>query len=231
MNLNSYIDHTYLKPEGTQVEIDQLIKEAIDYQFKTVCINPTWIEYANAALRGTDVEVCTVIGFPLGAMSTESKIFEARDAIDKGADEVDMVINIGMLKNRDLDYVSSEIRSIKNTCQNKILKVIIETALLTEEEIALASQAVLQGGGDFVKTSTGFSTGGATLEDVALMRKAVGADLGVKASGGVANYAEAIAMIDAGATRIGHLKGLQSLRKNLQMLQATIITNYHQTII
>lgn len=207
MNLNSYIDHTYLKPEGTQVEIDQLIKEAIDYQFKTVCINPTWIEYANAALRGTDVEVCTVIGFPLGAMSTESKIFEARDAIDKGADEVDMVINIGMLKNRDLDYVSSEIRSIKNTCQNKILKVIIETALLTEEEIALASQAVLQGGGDFVKTSTGFSTRGASVEDVKIIKSIVGDNCKIKASGGIRTHKDMMAMIEAGADRIGASAG------------------------
>lgn len=207
MNLNSYIDHTYLKPEGTQVEIDQLIKEAIDYQFKTVCINPTWIEYANAALRGTDVEVCTVIGFPLGAMSTESKIFEARDAIDKGADEVDMVINIGMLKNRDLDYVSSEIRSIKNTCQNKILKVIIETALLTEEEIALASQAVLQGGGDFVKTSTGFSTRGASVEDVRLIKSIVENNCKIKASGGIRTHEDMMAMIEAGADRIGASAG------------------------
>lgn len=207
MNLNSYIDHTYLKPEGTQVEIDQLIKEAIDYQFKTVCINPTWIEYANAALRGTDVEVCTVIGFPLGAMSTESKIFEARDAIDKGADEVDMVINIGMLKNRDLDYVSSEIRSIKNTCQNKILKVIIETALLTEEEIALASQAVLQGGGDFVKTSTGFSTRGASVEDIKIIKSIVGDNCKIKASGGIRTHKDMMAMIEAGADRIGASAG------------------------
>ena len=207
MNLNSYIDHTYLKPEGTQVEIDQLIKEAIDYQFKTVCINPTWIEYANAALRGTDVEVCTVIGFPLGAMSTESKIFEARDAIDKGAHEVDMVINIGMLKNRDLDYVSSEIRSIKNTCQNKILKVIIETALLTEEEIALASQAVLQGGGDFVKTSTGFSTRGASVEDIKIIKSIVGDNCKIKASGGIRTHKDMMAMIEAGADRIGASAG------------------------
>lgn len=214
MNLNSYIDHTYLKPEGTQVEIDQLIKEAIDYQFKTVCINPTWIEYANAALRGTDVEVCTVIGFPLGAMSTESKIFEARDAIDKGADEVDMVINIGMLKNRDLDYVSSEIRSIKNTCQNKILKVIIETALLTEEEIALASQAVLQGGGDFVKTSTGFSTRGASVEDVRLIKSIVENNCKIKASGGIRTHEDMMAMIEAGADRIGASAGKVLLGQN-----------------
>lgn len=214
MNLNSYIDHTYLKPEGTQVEIDQLIKEAIDYQFKTVCINPTWIEYANAALRGTDVEVCTVIGFPLGAMSTESKIFEARDAIDKGADEVDMVINIGMLKNRDLDYVSSEIRSIKNTCQNKILKVIIETALLTEEEIALASQAVLQGGGDFVKTSTGFSTRGASVEDVKIIKSIVGDNCKIKASGGIRTHKDMMAMIEAGADRIGASAGKVLLGQN-----------------
>lgn len=214
MNLNSYIDHTYLKPEGTQVEIDQLIKEAIEYQFKTVCINPTWIEYANAALRGTDVEVCTVIGFPLGAMSTESKIFEARDAIDKGADEVDMVINIGMLKNRDLDYVSSEIRSIKNTCQNKILKVIIETALLTEEEIALASQAVLQGGGDFVKTSTGFSTRGASVEDVRLIKSIVENNCKIKASGGIRTHEDMMAMIEAGADRIGASAGKVLLGQN-----------------
>lgn len=207
MNLNKYIDHTYLKPEATKVEIDTLIKEAIDYQFKTVCINPTWIEYAKELLKGTDVEICTVIGFPLGAMSTESKIFEARDAIDKGADEVDMVINIGMLKSGDLDYISSEIKSIKHTCQNKILKVIIETALLTEEEIALASQAVLQGGGDFVKTSTGFSTRGASVKDIRIIKSIVEDNCLIKASGGIRTHKDMVAMINAGADRIGASAG------------------------
>lgn len=207
MNLSKYIDHTYLKPEGTQKDIDKLIEEAKEFDFKTVCINPTWIEYAVQALKGTDVEVCTVIGFPLGAMSTESKIFEARDAVDKGANEVDMVINIGMLKDRNLEYVTSEIKAIKNACKNRVLKVIIETALLNEEEIKLASQSVIDGGGDFVKTSTGFSTRGASVEDVRIIKSIVVNNCKIKASGGIRTHKDMMDMIEAGADRIGASAG------------------------
>lgn len=207
MDLNKYIDHTYLKAEGTTKEIDKLIEEALEFNFRTICINPSWIEYAKEKLKDSQVEICTVIGFPLGAMSTESKIFEASDAIDKGADEVDMVINVGRLKNGEIDYVTKEIKAIKNTCKNKVLKVIIETALLTEEEIKLASQAVLDGGADFVKTSTGFSTRGASVEDVKLIKSVVGDKCLIKASGGIRIHEDMMKMIEAGANRIGASAG------------------------
>lgn len=207
MELNKYIDHTYLKAEGTKEHIDKLIEEAKESEFKTICINPAWIEYAKEQLKGSKVEICTVVGFPLGANSTESKIFEARDAIDKGAEEVDMVINIGKLKDGDVDYVTAEIKAVKNACQNKVLKVIIETALLNEREITLASNAVLEGGGDFVKTSTGFSTRGATVEDVKLIKSVVGDYCKIKASGGIRTHDELMAMINAGADRIGASAG------------------------
>ncbi len=207
MNLSKYIDHTFLKADGKKEDIDKLISEAKEFDFKTVCINPSFIEYAVEELRDSDVEVCTVIGFPLGAMSTESKIFEARDAVEKGASEVDMVINIGMLKDRNLDYVKSEIKAIKNACKNRVLKVIIETALLTEEEIKLASQAVIDGGGDFVKTSTGFSTRGASVEDVKIIKGVVGNSCMIKASGGIRTHEDMMKMIEAGADRIGASAG------------------------
>lgn len=212
MNLSSFIDHTYLKPEGTMENIDKLIAEAKEFKFKTVCINPAWIEYAKEELKNTKVGICTVIGFPLGANSTESKIFEARDAIDKGADEVDMVINIGRLKEGDFDYVTKEIKAVKNACQNKILKVIIETALLNEDEIKLASNAVLEGGGDFVKTSTGFSTRGASVKDVEIIKSVVNDQCKIKASGGIRTHDEMMAMINAGADRIGASAGKALLK-------------------
>lgn len=207
MEYNKFIDHTYLKAEGTKLEIDRLIEEARDFNFKTVCINPSWVEYAHEALKDSDVEICTVIGFPLGAMTTTSKIFEARDAIDNGADEIDMVINVGKLKEGDFDYVKEEIKAIKNSCQNRILKVIIETALLDEEEIKLASKAVLDGGGDFVKTSTGFSTRGASLEDIKLIKSVVGDKCKIKASGGIRSHEQMVDLIEAGADRIGASAG------------------------
>lgn len=207
MKLNKYIDHTYLKPEGTKENINKLIQEAKECKFKTVCINPSWIEHARKELKGSKVGICTVIGFPLGANSTESKIFEARDAIDKGADEIDMVINIGKLKDGDLDYVRSEIKAVKNTCQNRILKVIIETALLNEEEIVQASKCIMEAGADFVKTSTGFSIGGAKMEDIKLIKKTVGDNCKIKASGGIRSHKDMLAMIEAGADRIGASAG------------------------
>lgn len=207
MNLSSYIDHTYLKAEGTTEDIDRLIEEAKEMEFKTVCVNPSWIEYVKEKLKGSNVEICTVVGFPLGTNTTESKIFEARDALDKGADEVDMVINIGKLKEGDINYVTSEIKAVKNACQNNILKVIIETALLNEQEIEAASNAVLEGGGDFVKTSTGFSTRGASVEDVKIIKSVVGDYCKIKASGGIRTHDDMMAMINAGADRIGASAG------------------------
>ncbi len=207
MNLSSYIDHTYLKAEGTAEDIDRLIEEAKEMEFKTVCVNPSWIEYVKEKLKGSKVEICTVVGFPLGANTTKSKIFEARDALDKGADEVDMVINIGKLKEGDINYVTSEIKAVKNACQNNILKVIIETALLNEQEIEAASNAVLEGGGDFVKTSTGFSTRGASVEDVKIIKSVVGDYCKIKASGGIRTHDDMMAMINAGADRIGASAG------------------------
>ena len=207
MNLNKYIDHTFLKASGRQKDIDKLIEEGIKYDFKSLCINPSWVDYVSEKLKDSDVLVCTVIGFPLGAMSTESKIFEASDAIFKGADEIDMVINVGRLKDRDLDYVTKEIKAVKNTCQDRVLKVIIETALLDEEEIRLAAQAVVDAGADFVKTSTGFSTRGDSVEDVKIIKEVVGDKAKIKASGGIRSHEDMMKMIEAGADRIGASAG------------------------
>ncbi|MGO4939167.1 deoxyribose-phosphate aldolase [Fundicoccus sp. Sow4_D5] len=209
MELSKYIDHTLLKADATVAQIETLCQEAVDYNFMSVCINPVHIPVAKMALGNSDVKICTVIGFPLGANTTAVKVFEAKQAVEAGATEVDMVINIGAAKAGDWKTVESDVRAVVEAMPDHVIvKVIIETSLLNDEEKTLASQAAQRAGTDFVKTSTGFSTGGATLEDVALMRKAVGADLGVKASGGVSNYAEAIAMIEAGATRIGASKGI-----------------------
>lgn len=215
MELNKYIDHTLLKADATKQEIDKLLKEAKEYNFKSVCIQPTWIEYASQSLKGSDVLVCTVIGFPLGANTSEVKAFEAKDAVSKGAQEVDMVVNIGACKDGQWDKVQSDIEAVVEAVpQDVTVKVIIETSLLNEEEKVKACQAAKAAEADFVKTSTGFSTGGATLEDIALMRQTVGPQMGVKASGGVSNKEEALAMIDKGATRIGASKGIQIVSGN-----------------
>lgn len=215
MELNKYIDHTLLKADATKQEIDKLLKEAKEYNFKSVCIQPTWIEYASQSLKGSDVLVCTVIGFPLGANTSEVKSFEAKDAVSKGAQEVDMVVNIGACKDGQWDKVQSDIEAVVEAVpQDVTVKVIIETSLLNEEEKVKACQAAKTAEADFVKTSTGFSTGGATLEDIALMRQTVGPQMGVKASGGVSNKEEALAMIDKGATRIGASKGIQIVSGN-----------------
>lgn len=215
MELNKYIDHTLLKADATKQEIDKLLKEAKEYNFKSVCIQPTWIEYASQSLKGSDVLVCTVIGFPLGANTSEVKAFEAKDAVSKGAQEVDMVVNIGACKDGQWDKVQSDIEAVVEAVpQDVTVKVIIETSLLNEEEKVKACQAAKTAEADFVKTSTGFSTGGATLEDIALMRQTVGPQMGVKASGGVSNKEEALAMIDKGATRLGASKGIQIVSGN-----------------
>lgn len=213
MNINKLIDHTALKPNTTRESILKLITEAKTYDFASVCVNPCWIELAHQELKNTDVKVCTVIGFPLGANTTEVKVFEAKDAIEKGAQEIDMVINIAMLKDKEYDYVENEIHQIVEAAKDKaIVKVIIETCLLTDEEKIKACELSQKAGADFVKTSTGFSTGGATVHDIALMRKTVGAEMGVKASGGVHTHEEALAMVEAGATRIGASAGVKLLK-------------------
>lgn len=213
MNINKLIDHTALKPNTNKKSILKLIAEAKTYDFASVCVNPCWVALAHQELKNTDVKVCTVIGFPLGANTTEVKVFETKDAIEKGAQEIDMVINIAMLKDKEYDYVENEIHQIVEAAKDKaIVKVIIETCLLTDEEKIKACELSQKAGADFVKTSTGFSTGGATVHDIALMRKTVGTDMGVKASGGVHTHEEALAMIEAGANRIGASAGVKLLK-------------------
>lgn len=213
MNINKLIDHTALKPNTNKESILKLIAEAKTYDFASVCVNPCWVALAHQELKNTDVKVCTVIGFPLGANTTEVKVFEAKDAIEKGAQEIDMVINIAILKDKEYDYVENEIHQIVEAAKDKaIVKVIIETCLLTDEEKIKACELSQKAGADFVKTSTGFSTGGATVHDIALMRKTVGAEMGVKASGGVHTHEEALAMVEAGATRIGASAGVKLLK-------------------
>lgn len=209
MELNRMIDHTILKPEATEAAVQKIIDEAKEYNFFSVCINPCWVAFASEQLADTDVAVCTVIGFPLGANTPEVKAYEAADAIKNGANEVDMVINIGALKSQQYDYVRQDIQGVVDAAKGKALvKVIIETALLTDEEKVKACELAKEAGADFVKTSTGFSTGGAKVADIRLMRETVGPDMGVKASGGVHNAEEALAMIEAGATRIGTSTGV-----------------------
>ena len=213
MNINKLIDHTALKPNTNKKSILKLIAEAKTYDFASVCVNPCWVALAHQELKNTDVKVCTVLGFPLGADTTEVKVFETKDAIEKGAQEIDMVINIAMLKDKEYDYVENEIHQIVEAAKDKaIVKVIIETCLLTDEEKIKACELSQKAGADFVKTSTGFSTGGATVHDIALMRKTVGAEMGVKASGGVHTHEEALAMIEAGANRIGASAGVKLLK-------------------
>lgn len=213
MNINKLIDHTALKPNTNKKSILKLIAEAKTYDFASVCVNPCWVALAHQELKNTDVKVCTVISFPLGANTTEVKVFETKDAIEKGAQEIDMVINIAMLKDKEYDYVENEIHQIVEAAKDKaIVKVIIETCLLTDEEKIKACELSQKAGADFVKTSTGFSTGGATVHDIALMRKTVGAEMGVKASGGVHTHEEALAMVEAGATRIGASAGVKLLK-------------------
>ncbi len=204
INLAKYIDHTLLKPDATAYEINKLCEEAVKYGFATVCVNPIYTKRCADNLLGTDVGVCTVVGFPLGANTTASKVFETKQAIEDGAREVDMVLNIAALKNGIDEYVEYDIFRVVREC-NPIakLKVIIETCLLNEEEKIKACEIVMNAGADFVKTSTGFSVGGATVEDIRLMKKTVGNNIGIKASGGIRDYKTAIQMIQAGATRIG----------------------------
>ena len=198
----SKVDHTLLKPEATWPQIQALCDDAIKYHTASVCINTCYVKQAVQYMAGR-VAVCCVVGFPLGAMDTASKCFEAKTAVENGAEEVDMVINIGRLKNKEYDAVREDIAAVKRAVGDKVLKVIIETCLLTDEEKVRACTVSKLAGADFVKTSTGFSTGGATVEDVKLMRETVGPEMGVKASGGIHSYEEAVAMLKAGASRLG----------------------------
>lgn len=206
--LNNYIDHTLLKPDATFEEIERLCAESIEHQFAAICINPTWVSDAACLLKGSAVKLCSVVGFPLGANTAETKAAEARQLSAWKVDEIDMVMNIGALKSHDTDAVIKDIRAVAQAAPSAIIKVILETCLLTDDEKVLAAQLVKEAGAHFVKTSTGFSKGGATLQDVALLRKAVGPDFGVKASGGIRDFSLALAMIEAGATRIGTSSGV-----------------------
>jgi deoxyribose-phosphate aldolase len=224
----SLVDHTLLKPEATENDIKKLCNEAIEFGFASVCVNPFWVKKAAEFLRGSDVPVCTVIGFPLGATVSDVKAFEARRAIFNGAREVDMVINIGALKSGDDCTVEDDIRAVALAAHENgvLLKVIIETALLTDAEKVRACLASKNAGADFVKTSTGFAKGGATVEDVALMRRVVGADLGVKASGGVKGIEDARAMFEAGATRIGASVGVKIAQEASGVKSSIVAGNY-----
>ncbi|MBR5804555.1 MAG: deoxyribose-phosphate aldolase [Clostridia bacterium] len=208
-NIARYIDHTLLKANATEDQIRKLCEEAREYQFASVCVNTCYVPLAAELLKGSGVKTCCVVGFPLGAMSTEAKAYEAADAVKNGAEEVDMVINVGAIKSGNWDYVKKDIeRVVKASHDRALVKVIIETCLLTDEEKVMACTAAKEAGADFVKTSTGFSTGGATVEDIRLMRETVGSEMGVKASGGIRTYEDAAAMIEAGATRIGASSGI-----------------------
>ena len=214
-NIAKIIDHTLLKPEATRDQIVQLCREAREYGFATVCVNPSYVKLAAELLRGSSVKVCSVVGFPLGATLPEVKAYEARRAIEEGAAEIDMVINIGALKSGDLELVKRDIASVVDVCHAKgaLCKVIIEAALLTDEEKVLACQLARAAGADYVKTSTGFGPGGATVQDVALMRRTVGPEMGVKAAGGIRSYEAAKSMVEAGATRIGASAGVKIVRE------------------
>ncbi|MFT5132397.1 MAG: deoxyribose-phosphate aldolase [Gammaproteobacteria bacterium] len=207
-NFASYIDHTLLKPESTSAMVEEICKEAIEHHFCSVCILPTFVAFSAKLLKGSGVKVCTVIGFPLGANESAVKAIEAGVAIDQGADEVDMVINVGLIKSAEWARVEDDITAVVTAARGKTVKVILETCLLTEEEKIQACEICVKAGADFVKTSTGFSSSGATIEDVKLMRETVGPDIGVKASGGIRDYQTACDMVAAGATRLGTSSGL-----------------------
>lgn len=211
-NINQLIDHTILKPDATIDDIRRLCIEAKEYNFYSVCVNSAYVNVAYNFLLHSNVKVCSVVGFPLGAMIKEAKAYESKLAIDSGADEIDMVMNIGLLKSNKIDLFERDIKKVRETCHAAVLKVIIETCLLTDKEKILACQIAKEYGADFVKTSTGFSTGGATEHDIELMRKTVGDKMGVKASGGIKTYEDAIKMINAGANRLGTSSGIAIIK-------------------
>jgi len=208
-DIATFIDHTLLKPNAKEEEITQLCNEAREFGFAAICINPSYVPLAASLLANTPVKICTVVGFPLGSMTTEAKAFETRDAVAKGADEIDVVINVGKLKSGDYQYVVEDIKGVVKAAQHRIVKVIIEAAMLTDDEKVAACILAKAGGAQFVKTSTGFGPGGATAHDVALMRRTVGAEMGVKAAGGIRDLATAAEMVKAGATRIGASASIQ----------------------
>ncbi len=212
MILSGYIDHTNLRPEALEEDIERLCREAEEYGFKSVCVNPSWVSFSASKLEATDVNVCSVVGFPLGATSIEAKAFETRQAIIDGADEIDMVINIGRLKDGDYNYVRDDIEEVVKSANKRLVKVIIEAGMLTDEEKKKACQLAKEAGAHYVKTSTGFLAGGARLEDVELMKSVVGDDMGIKASGGIGDFKTALKFIDAGATRIGASAGIEIIR-------------------
>lgn len=214
MKYNQWIDHTLLKPDATLSMVKQLCDEAKQYHFASVCVQPCWVKYCADYLKETDVKVCTVIGFPLGATTTEVKVFETKNAISHGADEIDMVINIGALKDGNTDLVFNDIKAVVDAAAGKCVKVIIETCLLTDEEIVTVCKLAKEAQATFVKTSTGFSTGGATPEAVSLMKQTVGDDLEVKASGGVRTIEDMEKVVAAGATRIGTSAGCKLVKNN-----------------
>ena len=213
-NLASYIDHTLLKADATEAQITRLCEEAREHRFASVCVNPRWVALCAQLLAGSGVRVCTVIGFPLGASSSAIKAAEARQAVADGADELDMVISVGDLKAGNYEFVRTDIRGVVKAAEGHTVKVIIEACLLTDEEKSLACKLAMAAGADFVKTSTGFSTGGATVADVRLMRAAVGPNFGVKAAGGIRTRKDALAMIEAGANRIGASAGIAICAEN-----------------
>ena len=213
MKLSKYIDHTLLKADARKADIEKLCKEAIENDFMSVCVNPAYIKDCKELLKGSDVLVCTVIGFPLGMMTTEAKVFETKNAIEIGVDEVDMVINIGRLKDHDLHYVTNEIHQIKEACGDRTLKVIIETCLLSDEEKVDACKCIMEAGADFVKTSTGFSKAGATFEDIELFKRTVGDKCLIKAAGGIKTHDDMLKMIALGANRIGTSSGVRLIQE------------------
>lgn len=222
-DLAALIDHTLLKQDATEEQIRKVCQEAREYKFASVCVNPSYAPLVTEQLKGSDVKVCCVIGFPLGATTTKTKVSETEEVIDNGAQEVDMVINVGAVKSGDWDFVRNDIESVVNAAGgNAVVKVIIETCLLNDEEKIKACTISKQAGADFVKTSTGFSTGGATIEDIKLMRTTVGPQMGVKASGGVKDYDTAVAMVKAGATRLGTSSGVAIAKKERESADTNI---------
>ncbi|MDY0345129.1 MAG: deoxyribose-phosphate aldolase [Bacilli bacterium] len=213
MEYNKLIDHTLLKSDASLAAVVKLCDEAAQHDFMSVCINPCFVPVVKKLLEGTNVKVCTVIGFPLGATLPDVKVFETKRAVELGADEIDMVINVTMAKAHDYEFIANEINMIKVACQGRLLKVILETCLLSNEEIVECCRAAVKAGADYVKTSTGFSSGGATVEHVKLMRDTVGPQIGVKASGGVRTKEDAEKMVAAGASRIGTSSGIKIVAK------------------
>lgn len=213
MEINKLIDHTLLKPAATEEEVIELCKEAIEHNFKSVCVNSFYVPLVKSLLKGSEVLTCTVVGFPLGASFTATKVDETKRAIRAGADEIDMVINIAKVKEQNYEFITEEVKLVKEACKDRLLKVIIETAFLTDDEVFEVSKACVLGGADFVKTSTGFASGGATIEHVKIMREAVGPYIGVKASGGIRSKSDLEKMVQAGATRIGTSSGVKIMNE------------------